>query len=343
MNNYEPFYSNGPPNYQPPAKSPPYGWIIATIILACVLILAIFAIILLLVRSWATSGSDHSSVAIVNQVEISESQLLDSLIDSYPDLLIDEIDFLIEREVINQEANAKGIALTDQDLLDQLAASKVDYGTEEEFQDYLNYYEMTTNDYKKTLVLPTLTRLLLQHKISITDEEISAYFEQNKHKIGQSPQRVRASQIIVDDLELANQIHTELNNGASFIKLAKQYSTDYSAEDGGDLGYFTYDKMDEEISEVAFALEINEISDVLTTYYGYSIILKTENISAIPAQFSDVQRGIEIKLINDKIYTDYSTYIDDLIFRSDVWSIVDYNEEDYYEDVDPFTNPVINF
>jgi len=342
MNNYEPYYSNGPPIYSPPAKTQSYGWMISTIILACVLIVAFLAIIFLLIGLGVASEPDRSSVAIVNQVEISESQLLDSLIDSYPDLLVDEIDYLIENEIIRQEAKAQGITLTDQDLLDQLAASKVDYGSEEEFQDYLNYYEMTTDDYKNTLVIPTLTRLLLQNEIVITDEEISTYFEQNKNKIGQSPERVRASQIVVDDLDSANQILAELNNGASFIKLAKQYSTDYSAEDGGDLGYFTYDEMDEEISEVAFALDINELSHVVPTYYGYSIILKTEFINAIPAQFADVQRGIEIKLINDKIYSDYSTYIDDLIFRSDVWSIIDYNEDEYYEEVDPFSNPVIN-
>ncbi|URN95259.1 MAG: peptidylprolyl isomerase [Candidatus Pristimantibacillus lignocellulolyticus] len=341
MNNYEPFYSNGPPIYPPPPKTQSNGWMISTIILGCLLIMAFLTIIFLLIGLGIASESDQSPVAIVNKVEISESKLLDSLIDSSPDLLIDEIDYLIESEIIKQEAAKQGIKLTDQDLHDQLAASKVDYGSEEEFQDYLNYYEMTTDDYKNTLVLPTLTRLLLEHEISVTDEEISAYFEQNKNKIGQSPERVRASLITVDDLDSANQILTELNNGASFLKLANQYSTDYSAEDGGDLGYFTYDEMDVEISEVAFALDINELSDVVPTYYGYSIILKTEYISAIPAQFTDVQRGIEIKLINDKIYSDYSTYIDDLIFQSDVWSIVDYGEDDYdYEE--PFSNPVIN-
>lgn len=342
MSNYEPYHYNSQPNYQHSVKSPSYGWIISTIILSCLLIIALFAIVLLLVRSWAFSGNNYATVAIVNEVEISEEQLLNSFIQSYPDLLVDEIDYLIENEVVTQEAAKKGITLTDQDLLDQLAASRIDYGTEEEFQDYLDYYEMTTDDYKNTLIIPTLTRLLLQQHISVTDKEISTYFEQNKQKIGLSPERIRVSQIVVDDLDLAERIITELNNGASFIKLAQQYSTDYSAEDGGDLGYFTYDEMDEEISEVAFALDINELSEIVSTYYGYAIILKTEHQKAIPAQFSDVERAIQIKLINDTIYSDYRTYIDDLIFQADVWSIVEYDEQQYDESINPFSNPVIN-
>ncbi|HIW32960.1 MAG TPA: peptidylprolyl isomerase [Candidatus Paenibacillus intestinavium] len=342
MNHYEHYHYDGQPNYQPPSKAPSYGWIISTIILSCLLIIAIFAIVLLLVRSWVSSDNNYPPVATVNEAEISEGQLLDSLIDFYPDLVIEEIELLIENEVVTQEVAKQGFTLTDQDLFDQLAASKIDYGTEEEFQDYLDYYEMTTDDFKKTLVIPTMTRLLLQQHISVTDEEISTYFEQNKQKIGLSPERIRASQIVVDDLDLANQIITELRNGASFIRLAQQHSTDYSAEDGGDLGYFTYDEMDEEISEVAFALEINELSDVVSTYYGYTIILKTEHQQAIPAQFKNVQHAIEIKLINDHIYSDYSNYVDDLITKSNVWSIIDYDEGQYEEDINPFTNPVIN-
>lgn len=332
-------------HYQPSpvAKSSSFGWILSTIILSCLLFITISVIMLLLVRSMLYSGDKYAPVAIVNNNEISEDQLLNSLIDSYPNILIDEIDYLITYEVLTQEANAKGIILTKQDLLDELAAAKIEYGTEEEFQDYLDYYEMSAEDYMATLTIPTIRRLLLQQRISVTDKEIQTYFDQNKNEIGLSSEKIRASQIVVDDLQLAESILEQLNNGESFIKLAKKYSTDYSAQNGGDLGYIAYDDMIEEFSNIAFSLDINELSDIVSSYYGYHIILKTEYQKAIPAKFDDVEEAIRIKLINDKIFLNYSNYIDDLINKADVWSIVERDDEYYDESTKDTINPFIKF
>lgn len=66
--------------------------------------------------------------------------------------------------------------------------------------------------------------------------------------------------------------------GADFAALAKEYSEDQgSKENGGDLGFFTAEKMVKEFSDAAFAIQKNQISDIVKSKYGFHVI-KVANI-----------------------------------------------------------------
>lgn len=345
---FQPYNQYQPYPAVPGAEKQSYGWVISTIILSVLLVVAICVIIAMSFRSLLATNT-YDPVATVNRVDINEEQLLLSLYSSYPDIIIDEIDYLVRDEVLSQAANARGIKVTDKDLNDELASEKVYFGTAEDFEDYLSYYGMTEDEYKDTLTFTTKLRLLLQSKITVTDEEINQYFEENKNDLGLSSEKIRASQIVVDDYELAEHIIDELNNGESFINLARQYSTDYTAEDGGDLGYITDDYLISELSDVAFSLGINEVSPILSSYEGYHIILKTDYLKPIPASFQDVAHGIKIRLVNEKINEQYSTFVDDLIDQAYIESIVEdhygsYDEYyDFSDDTEQLANPFIKF
>ncbi len=63
--------------------------------------------------------------------------------------------------------------------------------------------------------------------------------------------------------------------GASFEQIAKEKSTGPSAAKGGDINIFTADRMAEEFSEVAFKMNVGEISKPVKTKFGYHIIKLT--------------------------------------------------------------------
>ena len=81
----------------------------------------------------------------------------------------------------------------------------------------------------------------------------------------------------------ADSVYQMLMNGASFEELVGKYSDDPgSKEKGGDLGYFERRMMVKEFDEVAFNMEVGEISKPVKTNFGYHIILLTDKMDTQP-------------------------------------------------------------
>lgn len=73
-------------------------------------------------------------------------------------------------------------------------------------------------------------------------------------------------------LELANQIKDAVDNGTDFDELMNKYSEDTGLSQCPDGYLFTYGSMVAEFEKASFDLDLNDISDVVTTTYGYHII-----------------------------------------------------------------------
>lgn len=107
--------------------------------------------------------------------------------------------------------------------------------------------------------------------ISATDEEITKYYNDHKEQF-QKPESVKASHILVDEIEKAQKIRNEINEGLSFEEAAGKYSTCPSKQAGGDLGEFEKGKMVPEFEEVAFNMEEGKLSEPVKTQFGYHLI-----------------------------------------------------------------------
>jgi foldase protein PrsA len=78
-------------------------------------------------------------------------------------------------------------------------------------------------------------------------------------------------------LTKAKEVITKLNNGEDFAKLAKEYSKDSSANNGGDIGYFNDGDNEEAFFEAAKKLKVGEYTkEPVETKYGYHIIKLTD-------------------------------------------------------------------
>ena len=104
-----------------------------------------------------------------------------------------------------------------------------------------------------------------------TEEELRARYEAEKSKV-KGPEEVRASHILVESQEEADAIVAELNKGGDFAAIAKEKSKGPSGAKGGDLGYFTKDKMVPEFANAAFAMKAGEVSAPVKTGFGWHVI-----------------------------------------------------------------------
>ena len=135
---------------------------------------------------------------------------------------------------------------------------------------------MTEKEFKENIIEYLSIRKIIEPRIEITDEEIKAYFEENKESFNEEEQ-VEASHILVEDEATAKKVAKKLADGEDFAALAKEFSTDtMSAENGGELGFFPRGKMVAEFEEAAFSMKVDTISDPVKTEHGYHIIHVTD-------------------------------------------------------------------
>ncbi len=140
----------------------------------------------------------------------------------------------------------------------------------------------------------------------ITEATMKVYYKKNQVMFGE----VRANHVLVKTEKEALDVKAKLVGGADFATVAKEVSIDpASAARGGDLGFFTKDRMVEPFSKVAFALKKGEISGPVKSPFGFHIIQKVE--SREPGEFETLSptqvqnmRGVmineEIDLLKDK-------------------------------------------
>ncbi len=138
----------------------------------------------------------------------------------------------------------------------------------------------------------------LADRVEITQSDIVAEYERNRAAYGQ--EEIRAMRHILfafdsdtNDADLLQQalgVREELQSGADFAALARDYSDDPgSAILGGDLGLVTRGIMVEAFEAAAFALAVGEVSEPVLTRFGYHLI----EVTAIEG--GEVQPLVEVE------------------------------------------------
>jgi hypothetical protein len=152
---------------------------------------------------------------------------------------------------------------------------------------------------------------MLRAKASITEAQIKKFYDDNPSKF-EEPEMVRVSYILMSTAdpktgsplsdERKKTKKTQIDDllkraraGDDFTKLAKEFSEDPSAKDnGGEIKIPRNNpRIPPEFEAAAFSLKTNQISDVITTMYGYCIIKLSENIAARKVSLTETSKRIE--------------------------------------------------
>jgi len=221
---------------------------------------------------------------------------------------------LIEEELIAQEATRVKVQVPADKLKEEFDKYKKMFKTDERFQRYLKNARLTEDKVKKNLSGNLRLRALLEHLSgeSVNANEARKYYDENQAKY-KVREQVRARHILLKTVKnatpaqiaaikfKADKIAKEAQANPSdeaFAALAKKHSEGPTATRGGDLSFFTRNRMVKEFDAKAFTMKVGEISDPVKTRFGWHIIRVVERKDERMRPFEEVKDSIERTLTN---------------------------------------------
>lgn len=136
-----------------------------------------------------------------------------------------------------------------------------------------------------------VSREQIDAKAEASEGELTEYYEAHIEDYTQ-PERVQASQIVVETEKEAEGILKRLRLGADFAALAREKSIHPSKARGGELGLFTRGTHPD-IEEVAFSLRIGRISEPIQTEGGFALVKVTRKEPEVVQSFDEVKARVE--------------------------------------------------
>lgn len=264
----------------------------------------------------ATSEADWANT--LNSMGYTPESLREAVIDMY-----------VVQELEKQAAAKEGIELSDEEVDEQVQSMRANYDSDEAFQNALKQVGMTEESYRENIYMAMLEEKLEaavidEDKAKTDDETMLSYVQM----YGSSLDGMKRSSHILfaaDDEATAQQVLDELNNGADFAEMAKQYSTDAgSAANGGDVGWSGLNSFVDDYSEALDKLAVGETSGLVTSEYGIHIIRCTEEWTApeeikslddVPEALVDAVRA---QVDPYALQAAFSDYLDELQDKADV-------------------------
>jgi peptidyl-prolyl cis-trans isomerase SurA len=284
-----------------------------TILLTSIVFLALFLVV------------DHSNseivdylVAVVNGEPITMSMLEDAINafwiapENLPKTTKDALEQLIDRKLELQEANKRGIFVTEEELSSELNRISSKFPSKENLYENLKQRGMTSDDLQERLTEEIMIRKMVERKFgqfirdSDLEGEATDFFEQNKTKFV-IPESVQIDQAFfkIDPSSDASTKETvrikaeealnEIRKGANFSK--------YTG--GGRSGYINVNQLSpNELAEAISGMKIGEIKGLIEAPTGYYIIRLNDQRTSRQATFNEVKDQIEAQLRQQKIKAD---------------------------------------
>lgn len=141
-----------------------------------------------------------------------------------------------------------------------------------------------------------------------TPEELRAEYDR---QVEQMPKlEYSARHILVETEEEARALIAELDGGAGFEALAKEKSSDASAEDGGDLGWFAPNRMVKPFADAVQALEKGAYTkEPVQSQFGWHVIKLEDTRPLTPPPFESVEPQLKQLVQSNK----FQAYLDELV------------------------------
>ncbi len=235
---------------------------------------------------------------------------------------------LIDQSLLVQRAKDDGINV-DADVIKRLDAIRTQnkLPTMEALEAEVTKSGQDFEDFKSQIRDQLLTQELIRKevgsKIIVSHEDVVKYYNDHKSEF------VRPETVVLREIFVSTEGKPEadipvlrkkadnlrdrvLNNGDDFGAMAKQYSDSPTAQQDGELGTFERSQLDPKIADKVFALNRNQMTDVIETKTGFEILQVQERYHAGEQPLDKVEPEISNKLYEAKMEPGLRTYLETL-------------------------------
>ncbi|MCD4669415.1 MAG: peptidylprolyl isomerase [Actinomycetia bacterium] len=317
-------------------------------------VLKIIVIMALAVSIIFTAGCSKT-VATVNDISIKQDEVeayLNFILaqnleastnltdEERKDLEISIVDSILVVKLLEQYAADNNIAASQEEIDMQMTLIIESYESESEFES-----ELKSKDVDRKFLEDEIRNQILRNKIyfetiagvMVTGEQLKEYYEENKETTFKVPAQVKASHILsmfpwIEDQKIEENdqdrekvrdkiefVAEQLKNGAEFGDMAREYSDDTATSvDGGDLGFITRGQMVEEFETAVFSLDIEEVSGIVETKFGYHIIKVFDKQEEKIQEFEEVKENISTHLTETYKLEKWEGFLAKLIADADI-------------------------
>ena len=238
-------------------------------------------------------------------------------------LLRDQID----QSLLEQRAKDLGISVENDVIkrLDQVRQQN-NFPTMEALQAAVEGQGMSWEDYKGNFRNQLLTQEVIRRevgsRVDIGHDDVKKYYDEHKQEF------VRPEQVVLADIFLstegktpeqvaviqkkANDLLARLKKGDDFSELAKRNSEGPTAKDGGELGAFERGQLSKQLEDTVFALNKNQLTDVIQTKTGFEVLKVLEHFEAGLQPVEKVEPEIENRIYAERMAPILRNYLGEL-------------------------------
>ena len=278
------------------------------------------------IRQRPSDNSDDLAdriVAVVNNDAITLNELMEKIAVSRMEnrqqaggptdeqLRRESLNRLIDERLQLQEADREKILVEDAELNEEFLERIKKFGVsnEDEFDKLLRAQGVTLESIKKrlrdSLKVSKLVRRKVTLRISVTEDEVTQYLEENRGKLETSLSYHARHILVTPEANTdagweaarikAEMLRALLSDSGDFTELAKQHSRDASAKDGGDLGILKRGELSQDVETAILALRPGDLSKPFRSALGYHVFrleskeaLEGEGLLRIRQQIRDI-------------------------------------------------------
>lgn len=262
------------------------------------------------------------------KVSTSDPELRRAIAEIVPDLILNAVDELL----LVQRGRESGYALGDQQFASIVESIRKSNNLEDEarFKEALKQEGLSMDDLRRNLersmLVQQVTRVEILEKISISDEEARAYYDQHRNEFT-SPTEITLREILIevpttdrgvnvaqDDAARAQaeEVRKRLLAGEPFPRLAGEVSAASSKANGGLIGPIHSDELAPQLRDLLAALTVGDITGVLRTQRGYQILKLEARTESKVKSFEEARGEIGNRIGDQRMRVEREKYLEKL-------------------------------